>query len=210
MPSSLDGEKSYFAQRYGLTGLELATLAATPLYALSALRKGQFSIRSLVRYNWTVPLIGGTAGTATAYGITSQESSAATASRTFSLRKDAKQIRQDDMFLVGALVGSLLTPALFLKRAGLINGLLGGAGLGGAGGLITFFAQGDGLEGLLEQGKQMAGSSESIGEKGRSLLGRATDKGVALAEQAGSTGKQYALGAKAKGEEAVKEQQQRA
>lgn len=46
----LDGEKSYFAQRYGLTGLELATLAATPLYALSAIRKGQFSIRSLVRY----------------------------------------------------------------------------------------------------------------------------------------------------------------
>lgn len=160
--------------------------------------------------SWVVPLIGGTAGTATAYGITSQESSAATASRTFKLRRDAKQIRQDDLFLVGALVGSLLTPALFLRRAGLINGLIGGAGLGGAGGLITFFAQGDGLEGLVEQGKQMASTSESIGEKGRSLLGRATDKGVALAEQAGSTSKQYALDAKAKGEEVVKQQQQKA
>ena len=36
-------------------GLQMATLAATPLYALSALRRGQFSIRQLVRYKCVGP-----------------------------------------------------------------------------------------------------------------------------------------------------------
>lgn len=64
-------------------------------------------------HSWVLPALGGAAGTATAYTITSQESAAATASRTFSMRRDAQQVRQDDLFLVGSMVGALLVPALF-------------------------------------------------------------------------------------------------
>lgn len=122
-------------------------------------------------------------------------------------------MRKDDLFLVGALVGSLLTPALFLRRAGLINGLLGGAGLGGAGGLITYYAQGDGLQGLVNEGKELAGKGENKAEKleakSRSLLGRASEKGKDLAGQAESAGKQFALDTQAKGQEIIEQQQRK-
>lgn len=60
-----------------------------------------------------VPALGGASGTATGYAITSHESSAATASRTMEIRMDAKQVKKDDQFLVGSLVGALLVPAIF-------------------------------------------------------------------------------------------------
>jgi hypothetical protein len=110
-----EGEKSYMIERWSLSGLQYATLAATPLYALSALRKGQFSIRQLVRYNWVVPILGAAAGGAGAFAMTSRETAAATAARTVEMRMSKATVKRDDMHLVGSVVGALLVPALFCE-----------------------------------------------------------------------------------------------
>ena len=44
-----DEDRRYIAGRWGLNGLQIAACAATPLYALSAVRKGGFSLRRLAR-----------------------------------------------------------------------------------------------------------------------------------------------------------------
>lgn len=110
-----EGEKSYMLQRWSLNGFQLATLAATPIYALSAIRRGQFSIRQLVRYNWVVPILGAATGGASAFSITSRESAAATASRTIEMRLSKKTVRRDDRQIIGSVVGALLVPALFCE-----------------------------------------------------------------------------------------------
>ena len=49
------------------------------------------------------------------------------------------QVRLDDYATIGAFLGAVLTPAIFLKRARLIHSALGGVGLGVAGGSITHY-----------------------------------------------------------------------
>lgn len=110
-----EGEKSYMIERWSLNGFQFATIAATPIYLLSAIRRGQFSIRQLVRYNWVIPVLGAGAGGAGALTITSRETAAATASRTIGMRMDKNTVRQDDMQLVGSVVGGLIVPALFCE-----------------------------------------------------------------------------------------------
>lgn len=90
-----------------------------------------------------------------------------------------------------------LTATRTVRRAGLINGLLGGAGLGGAGGLITSYVQGEGLQGLIKHGEQLAGHGEQKAHE----LG---NKGKELAEDARSKGRELAQEARAKEEELVK------
>jgi hypothetical protein len=198
---------SYFAQMFfsfsislAFIGLQMASLAATPIYALSAIRKGQFSIRQLVRYNWVIPALGAGAGAGSALTVTSRESAAATASRTIDMRMSKKTVRQDDLQLVGSVVGALLVPAIFLRRAGLINGLLGGAGLGSAGGIITHYIQdGGSVEDLkkkgrevMSEGKELTSEARKLGnelsdearQKGKELTNEARQKGDQLAEKA--------------------------
>ena len=181
-------------------GFQYATLAATPIYALSAFRRGQFSIRQLVRYNWVVPVLGAGAGGASAFTVTSRESSAATASRTIEMRMSKQQVRQDDLQLIGSVVGALLVPAIFLRRAGLINGLLEGAGLGSAGGILTYYFQNGGSvedlkqkgRGVLSEGKELGSEARKLGkefgsearQKGQELSNEARQKGEELAEKA--------------------------
>lgn len=60
------------------------------------------------------------------------------------------QARRDDYQLIGSVVGALTLPALFrmcrvlttVRRVGLITGMLGGAGLGSAVGVLTFYGKG--------------------------------------------------------------------
>lgn len=47
--------------------------------------------------------------------VTSRETAATTASRTIDLRLNKNTIRQDDLQLVGSVVGALLLPAFFCE-----------------------------------------------------------------------------------------------
>lgn len=95
-----------------------------------------------------------------------------------------------------------------VRRAGLINGLLGGAGLGGAGGIITHYAQNGGsLDELkkkgqeaLKEGKGLTSQARQIGnevgsearEKGRELTAEAQQKAQLLSAEAREKGDKLA------------------
>lgn len=48
--------------------------------------------------------------------------------RAYRLKNNVTQVRVDDYSKVGAVIGALLTTAVFLKRARLIYNVAGGAG----------------------------------------------------------------------------------
>lgn len=83
------------------------------------------------------------------------------------MRADASKVKQDDMHLIGSVVGALLTPALFLRRVGLVNGLLGGAGIGGAGGILTYMFQKEGVQGVEKRGKEVLEEGKKLAEDAR-------------------------------------------
>ncbi|SJX65611.1 uncharacterized protein SRS1_16238 [Sporisorium reilianum f. sp. reilianum] len=139
--AGVEEDSAYYIGRYTVQGLQYGCLAATPLYLLQTLRGRGFTLRGLARYNWLTPLAGAASGSIAGYAAASQLDHPSLAARTSGLRLDAQRVRQDDLHLIGSVLGALVLPALFLSRTGLVNGLLGGAGLGGAAGLVTHHVQ---------------------------------------------------------------------
>lgn len=139
--AGVEEDSAYYIGRYTILGLQYGCLAATPLYLVQTLRGRGFSLRGLARYNWTLPLTGSALGSVAGYAAASQLDHSSLSTRTSSLRLDAQRVRQDDLHLIGSVLGALVLPALFLSRTGLVNGLLGGAGMGGAAGLLTHHVQ---------------------------------------------------------------------
>lgn len=98
-------------------------------------------MRGLARYNWVVPILGAGIGAAAGWGESIQLTAPVLAFRVAGVRASEERMRRDDFHLIGSVVGALTLPALFLRRVGLLNGLLGGAGLGGAVGVLTFYGK---------------------------------------------------------------------
>ena len=132
-------DTSYVVAFRGLEGAQIASVAATPLFLLSAIRRGRFSVHKLAQYNWVTPILGAATGSAIGWANAMQHTPPVLARRVEELRNDAMRIRRDDFHLIGAFIGAIAFPALFLRRAGLLNGFLGGAGFGGAIGLGTVY-----------------------------------------------------------------------
>ncbi|CAD6588098.1 MAG: hypothetical protein CYPHOPRED_004266 [Cyphobasidiales sp. Tagirdzhanova-0007] len=101
-----------------------------------------FSVNRWLRNNaaWTI-FFGSTAGLAMAWGRLRNESDIAIHDRAYRLRHNSDQVRVDDYSKVGAILGALITTTIFLRRASLVNNILGGATLGIVGGIITHTAQ---------------------------------------------------------------------
>ncbi|EPQ27177.1 uncharacterized protein PFL1_05100 [Pseudozyma flocculosa PF-1] len=137
----VEEDKAYYLGRYGVKGLQYGCLLATPLYAVRALRRGTFSLRGLMRANWITPAAGAGLGSATGLITAANLDHKSLSASAQNLRLDANRVRSDDLHLIGSVLGALVIPALFLRRVGLINGLLGGAGVGGSIGLITHQVQ---------------------------------------------------------------------
>ncbi|KAI3628942.1 hypothetical protein CBS9595_000014 [Malassezia furfur] len=133
-------DQSYLIAFRSLLGAQVASVAATPTYFVHAIRKGSFRLRGLARI--AVPLIGAVIGGAGGWIEGSQLSPAVLARRVSDSRLDVARARRDDYQLIGSVVGALTLPALFLRRVGLVTGMLGGAGLGSAVGVLTFYGKG--------------------------------------------------------------------
>lgn len=86
-----------------------------------------------------------------------------------------------------------------VRRAGLINGALGGAGLGSAGGILTHYFQDGGSveelkhrgEELLSEGKRFASGAQADARQG----------GESITDEAAAKAKEMTNEARAKGEE---------
>ena len=114
-----------------------------PLQCAQA-RAGQVS-NSLTR-SWVVPILGAAVGSGVGWANASQYTPAVLARRVEETRLDADRVRRDDFHLIGAFVGAVAFPALFraslltkVRSAGLFNGVLGGAGIGGEFGIGAFY-----------------------------------------------------------------------
>lgn len=96
-------------------------------------------------------------------------------------KHNAGQVRTDDYSIIGAALGMLLTPAIFLKRAPLIQLVAGGAALGLGGGvwvhLFKSLAKGEEIKpegmvssGLLRWRRRGVGLGEGIASIPQALL----------------------------------------
>ncbi|WFD44496.1 hypothetical protein MPSI1_003164 [Malassezia psittaci] len=134
-------DQTYLITHRGLLGMQVASVAGVPAYLLHALRKGSFSLRGLARYNIAVPLIGAALGGGAGWVESTQVSPAMLARRVSDCRLNVIRSRRDDYQLIGGVLGALMLPAVFLRRVGLVTGMLGGAGLGGGLGVLTFYGK---------------------------------------------------------------------
>lgn len=90
-----------------------------------------------------------------------------------------------------------------MGRVGLINGVLGGAGLGGAGGIITHYVKDDGaMEDLKSKGRKAFREGENATAEARKV-------GKDLTDEARSKGRELAEEAQGKGRELTEEARQK-
>ncbi|KAF8906005.1 hypothetical protein CPB84DRAFT_1770805 [Gymnopilus junonius] len=54
---------------------------------------------------------------------------------------DVDNLRRNDHSTVGSILGAVLIPAIFWKRANIAHLILGGAGLGSAAGLLAHYTR---------------------------------------------------------------------
>ncbi|KDN40253.1 hypothetical protein K437DRAFT_258718 [Tilletiaria anomala UBC 951] len=171
-------DRSYVVGKTALQWAQYACLAATPIYAVQAVRHGAFSFHRLARYNWTIPLAGGALGAGYSTVTAASKSAATLKEEATQLRYDRSRVRQEDYHLIGAAVGALVLPALLLRRVGLFNGALGGAGLGGAAGLGYNFAESlSGGASTLSSKPAMQREAEAFGQQAKDLGNRSLSKG---------------------------------
>ncbi|WFD00431.1 hypothetical protein MYAM1_003180 [Malassezia yamatoensis] len=118
-------DQTYLITHRSLLGMQVASVAGVPAYLLHALRKGSFSLRGMARYNIAVPLIGAVLGGGAGWVESTQISPGMLARRVSDCRLNV--IRVVDAYKV--------------RRVGLVTGMLGGAGLGGGVGVLTFYGK---------------------------------------------------------------------
>ncbi|KAF9052723.1 hypothetical protein BJ165DRAFT_1523491 [Panaeolus papilionaceus] len=126
------------------TGYQWASLLVPPAYiAFTLSRKGgsALSLNRTLRATWA----GGLAGGALAGGVgyvryTSAKEDTVRAQR-ITTAYNTSILRRNDHATIGGLVSAVLVPAIFWKRANVVNLILGGAGIGTAVGACVHYAK---------------------------------------------------------------------
>ncbi|KAH0584108.1 hypothetical protein H2248_009677 [Termitomyces sp. 'cryptogamus'] len=161
MTTSRSADTEYLVRNAMTTGYHVSSLLATPfylLYAFSARGRGSFSINRLLRATW-VGGLGGKNGKAkpqtfnlhTAVGTVASGGFAYAwyntchedllRSKRINVVYDIDRVRAEDHAIIGLVITSVLTTGIFWKRAGVVNLVLGGAGLGSSIGLLTHYGR---------------------------------------------------------------------
>ncbi|ORY34701.1 hypothetical protein BCR39DRAFT_556213 [Naematelia encephala] len=121
------------------------SMLAPPAYlVLSFIRRGRghpLSIRRLMSVSTSSVLVGSGIGAFMGWGRLRNEPEIALQDRIFRLAHNASQVRTDDYSIIGASLGIILAPALFLRRAPLVVLVLGGASIGLGAGVWAHLAQ---------------------------------------------------------------------
>ncbi|KIY43618.1 hypothetical protein FISHEDRAFT_53358 [Fistulina hepatica ATCC 64428] len=142
--TSHDADLRYMV-RTGMTeGWELFSLLTPTLYAgyiLTRFGRPYFFANKFLRATW----IGGTIGAGMGGGVTylryAHTDDTFLRNRRFQSVYNTARIRAEDHAVIGGLLMSVLTPALFWKRASIVNLVLGGMGLGSGWGLLTHWVR---------------------------------------------------------------------
>jgi len=139
MAASLEDERFYVTRHVAAQTTQIASVAS-PLFLLGrSIYKRSFSLSSFLRNNAIGTfVIGGGTGVLLALGRMAPLQEVDIRRRAVMLRHNVSLAAASDYAIVGAILGTLLTTTVFLKRASLISNLSGGAAFGTAGGAITY------------------------------------------------------------------------
>jgi len=121
-------------------GYQLACVAIPPLFiSYSLVRRRPLSTNKVL----SATLVGGAAGAGVGLGIGTMQYSHAPGDRLTTARVklayDTKQIRLDDYATLGAILGAVLTPAIFYRRTRLVWSVFGGASMGVGTGTVVHY-----------------------------------------------------------------------
>ncbi|KZT26338.1 hypothetical protein NEOLEDRAFT_250580 [Neolentinus lepideus HHB14362 ss-1] len=123
-------------------GYQLFSVLTPPIYAATVLyRRGRtgFSLNRFLRATW----IGGAlaSGGLVEYARVSKSNGETVRRRRISAAYDTDSLRADDHSTIGAILFAILTPAIFWKRANIVNLILGGGGLGSSVGILAHYGR---------------------------------------------------------------------
>jgi len=135
-----DPDTEYLVRQAMTTGYQGSSLLVPLVYIAYVLaRRGRaaLSINRVLRATW----VGGLGGAIVTSGVgyfrylSSSEESVRT--KRLKTAYDTSVLRRNDHSTIGGILGAVLIPAILWKRAGTVNLILGGAGLGSGIGLLT-------------------------------------------------------------------------
>ncbi|PFH49100.1 hypothetical protein AMATHDRAFT_63747 [Amanita thiersii Skay4041] len=133
-----DADTQFLTRQAMYTGYQYFSILTPVIYTV-LVRRGRtpFSINNALRATW----MGGLAGSASAGGLAyaryAYTSEATVRQKRIHNAYNTSRLRADDHATIGAVLGSVLTPAILWKRAGVIHLVLGGAALGSGVGLLA-------------------------------------------------------------------------
>lgn len=139
-------DREFLVRRSMSIGYQYFSLLMPPLYTavvLSRRRMGAqpWAIGRMLRATWIGGIAGIAQGGALEYFRTSHENAETLRNRRINAMYNISSIRAEDHSTIGALLGAMLTPAIFWKRARLVHLVLGGAGIGAGFGLLTHWTR---------------------------------------------------------------------
>ncbi|KAG8934197.1 hypothetical protein FRC01_004530 [Tulasnella sp. 417] len=141
--SQVQAARESLLKQSAFRGFQYASIAAAPAYIiLTLVRRRPLTINSTLAATWTGGLTGAAAGYGVAYWNYKDLHDVKVTEAWAMLAYNRQQVRLNDYSTVGAVVGALLVPAVFYKRARLPHAVLGGASLGAGAGAITHYWQG--------------------------------------------------------------------
>ncbi|PAV23529.1 RNA polymerase III subunit RPC82 helix-turn-helix domain-containing [Pyrrhoderma noxium] len=139
-------DREFLVRRSMTIGYQYFSLLMPPLYTFVVLSRRKlgaqpWAIGRMLRATWLGGIAGVAQGGSLEYFRTSQQNAETLRIRRINAMYNMSSLRAEDHSTIGALLGSLLIPALFWKRAKLIHLILGGAGIGSGFGLLTHWTR---------------------------------------------------------------------
>ncbi|CAE6479419.1 unnamed protein product [Rhizoctonia solani] len=131
-------DSEYILRQYSTRGYQSLSLIAPIAYTGYALaRRRPWSIQQTLRATWMGGLGGAVAGAGTGWAWATASSPERVHRVRVKMVYDRSLLRLNDHATIGMLLGAMLTPAIFLKRARVLDLLLGGAGFGTSAGMMV-------------------------------------------------------------------------
>ncbi|CAE6414808.1 unnamed protein product [Rhizoctonia solani] len=131
-------DSEYILRQYSSRGYQTLSFVAPIAYTGYALTRGRpWSIRQTLRATWFGGISGAVAGAGLGWSWATSSSPERVHKARAKMAYDSSLLRLNDHSTIGALLGAMLAPALFLKRARAFDLILGGAGIGSSAGVMV-------------------------------------------------------------------------
>ncbi|CAE6341126.1 unnamed protein product [Rhizoctonia solani] len=131
-------DSEYILRQYSTRGYQTLSFVAPIAYTGYALvRRRPWSIQQTLRATWIGGLGGAVAGAGTGWAWATSSSPERVHRVRAKMAYDRSLLRLNDHSTIGMLLGAMLTPAIILKRARVLDLLLGGAGIGSSVGVMA-------------------------------------------------------------------------